>query len=492
MNYLKRTISLLLVIVMVVSLGACGKKKETTSDSSSETEKSKLYQEETRAITVGTWYAVYYTSEHSDVYDQPGVEDIDDAQKNLDNMRTIEEKYNIELYYQNMTWNGIIESINTSIMGGSPDADCYMVDLQFGIPAVVSNFCYPLEKILFPEENGGSDADKANAANVEEKYKKVLTEGSEIVKTLKFTSNGTFLFTANSANLSAYPLGYNADLIKKYALDDPQELANNNKWTWDEWNKDMQAINDPDNEQWAWRGAWTVLLSELLMSNGAHIAGTVADESGKVTEGLTSKATTEVLQQLVDMYRVYHYSFWTQDCDDNWDDNVKAWAAGNIGFWVAAAWISSNFDKDQNMLDKQKMVTWPVGPSGNAETNKSFNETTGTYYMIPNGCVNPQLIFCVMYDYWNWYNDDLSLRDKDDWFRTWTYTDENFNFLKSMADESKDLDMDLWDQVKYDESFQIRGLIETSPDATPVDVSEFQAANKQLVQSYLDNTFNNK
>lgn len=490
MSYLKRTIALMLVVVMVVALAACGKKE--TTEKKEEVEHSKLYQNETRVINVGTWYEVYYTSAHNDVYDQVGVEDLETALMNLNNMRTIEQKYNIELYYYNMTWNGVIESIQTSIMAGKPDNDVYMVDLQFGIPAVVNGYCMPLEKILDPENNGGDATDIANAALMDEKYKDVFSEkGSDIVKTLKFTPGGTFLFTANSVNLSAYALGYNKELIDNHALADPQELAKNKQWTWDEWLKDMIELTDSDNEQWGFRGPWTTLLTSLLLSNNASIAsGTNMDSNGKVVEGITSENTTEVLKFLADMYNTYHVSFWDASCDNAWDDNVFAWAQGNIGFWVAAAWISQSADPDQNMLDKQKMVTWPVGPHGNADTNKSFNETTGTYYMIPVGVENPQLIYCVMYDYWNWYNNDLSLRDDEKWFATWCYTPENLETIRSMADSKDDLTMELWDQVDYDENFQIRGLIETGTDATHIDVSEFQAANKQLVQAYLDKIFN--
>lgn len=494
MRNFKKTVSFVLVGTMLAALVACGKKND--ENGSQQVEKSKLYQENTRDIYVGTWYDVWYTSAHQKIEDNPNVADVETATMNLNNMRKIEQKYNIRLYYDNLTWNGVIESINTSIMAGKPEEDVYMCDLQFGIPAVVNHYGYSLEDILTPGDSA-SEADKTNAALVDEKYLDVFSDaGSDVVSTLKFTNDGTYLFGAKAVNLSAYCLGYNKRLINAAGQDDPYELKMNGQWTWDKWMEEMRALtqdtdNDNVTDQWGFRGAWTVLLTELLMSNNTHIAGTVADPTtGKVTEQLTSEATTEVLNFLADMYQTYKVSFWDADCDSNWDDNVYAWANGNIGFWIAACWISQSADPDQKMYEDQGMVTWPVGPHGNADTNPGFNQTTGTYYMIPAGIENPQLIYCVMYDYFNWYDNDLTLRDDEEWWLEWAYSEQNLDVLRSMADTDQDLTMELWDQVKFDEEYQIRGIIETGAGTEPITVAGFQQANKQLVQDYLDTIFN--
>ena len=146
MSYLKKTVAVLLVAVMVIGLVACGNKsKETPVE---EVKKSPLYQDTTRTLYIGSWYEQYYTSAHDDIYDNPSVADVETAEMNLQNMRTIEKRYNVELYYNNLTWNGVIESINTSIMAGTPDCDVYMLDLQFGLSAIVNDYAYSLEYIL--------------------------------------------------------------------------------------------------------------------------------------------------------------------------------------------------------------------------------------------------------------------------------------------------------------------------------------------------------
>lgn len=240
MSYLKKAVSIMLAATMVLSLAACGKDKEAGSD---EVEKSALYQETTRALEIGSWYEQYYTSDHTDVYDNPKVDDIENAEKQLNNMRTIEKRYNITLAYNNLTWNGVIESINTSIMAGTPECDIYMVDLQFGIPAVLNSYAMSLEDILL-------NSQEAKDGKIEQKYIDVLSGESDVMTTLQFTTDGlNYLFGGKALNLAGYTLGYNKDLIEQYALTDPYELYVNNNWTWDEWLKDMIAITqDTDGD----------------------------------------------------------------------------------------------------------------------------------------------------------------------------------------------------------------------------------------------------
>ena len=486
MNYLRKTVAIMLMLVMVVGLVACGNKEEAPSGT--ETKNSPLYQEKTRTLTIGSWYEQYYTSAHTDINANPKVTDVETAEMNLKNMRTIEQRYNILLYYNNLTWDGVIESINTTIMAGAPDCDVYMVDLQFGIPAVLNDYAMSLEYILKESDN---------ASLIEDKYKDVFSEsGSNVIQTLQFTPDGlTYLFGGKAINTNGYALGYNKELIKQYGLTDPYELYMNNKWDWNEWLKDMKAITadtdgDGVTDQWGFRGPWTTLLQQLLMSNGAAIASVKADADGKVTEKLTSKETTEVLNFFYDMYQTHKLSFWDADCDAAWNDNVYAFAKGNIGFWTDALWINSEADADQNMLKTLGVVNWPVGPSGDVATNPSQNATTGTYFFIPVGTENPALVYCVMYDYFNWYNDDLSYRDDLEWATNWAYTNENLEVFKSMGDETRDFTTDLWQMITWAEEAQPRGLIETGADAEAITVSAFQQANKQIVQDYLDINFN--
>ena len=81
---------------------------------------------EPRTIRVGTWYRHYYDSNDTDIYANPDLTNPDTAQMQLDNLRRVEEKYNVRIEFVNLTWEGTIESINVSIMAGAPDCDIYL------------------------------------------------------------------------------------------------------------------------------------------------------------------------------------------------------------------------------------------------------------------------------------------------------------------------------------------------------------------------------
>ena len=104
--------------------------------------------DEPRTIKIGTWYDHYYDSTHTDIYDDPSVADEELAQKHFDVVKEVEEKYNVKLEFVNLTYDGIQESINTSILAGTPDCDIYEVDMTFGIPAALNGFVTNLEEVL--------------------------------------------------------------------------------------------------------------------------------------------------------------------------------------------------------------------------------------------------------------------------------------------------------------------------------------------------------
>ncbi len=472
---MKKIVSLLLVLCMVFALTACGETASTTDNggASNTTAAANTTQNggnndktDARKLYIGTWYTSYYTSEHHDIYDNPDVTDIEIAQMQLDNMRAVEEKYNIELYYKNLTWNGVIESINTSIMAGKPNCDIYMVDLQFGIPAVLNNYAEDVSAFL-------SDDDVALSG-------------------FSFTSDGgTYLFKASGIETSAYPLGYNKTILAAAGCEDPYELYQKGEWTWDAWNEMMSKVNDPDNNVYAFRGAWNVTLTALLFSNNAWIASPDhVDADGNLVEGLSSQNTSEVLNQLHKIYKDEGWSFWNDECDSDWNSNVYAWGTGNAVFFVAAHWIAQEADPEHQI--NFGIVPWPTGPSvKEGETVKKFNQSSGTFYMIPKGINNPELIYNVIHDYTAWYGDDVDLRDNTEWAEEWIGGSEasetNFEVLVSMADETSDLGLELWDQVKFSDEANPHNIVSSSYEC---EVSQCIEINKQIVQDYLDTNFN--
>lgn len=466
-RYRKLT-AIIIVLVMMLSLMACGKDKsketnnnitsgaEATPAQATPTESGK--SGEKRVITVGTWYEHYYTSDHKDISDNPNVTNAETAQMQLDTIRAIEEKYNIELKFINLTWNGVIESINTSIMAGQPDCDIYEVDLQFGIPAALNGYATDIKSFL------KDDSDILN---------------DQIVMSPMDLSymglDGITLFKQSFINLNGYPLGFNMDMVKEAGLENPQDLYDRGEWTWENWRKYLLALTkDTDGDSvtdvYGYGGWWTNMLNQMLMSNGANIAGST-------TTGINSPATIEVLDFIYNMYNTDKIARpWNQD---NWDENTTVYADGKIAFWPTAPWVMQQYG-GADLSFEVGIVPWPVGPSGSLENN-NHTMTSGSYYFIPKGVENPELVYNVFQDWTNWYDGDLTLRDNTDWAEDNMLTERNFDYLKMMGEKEQ---FDIWGALGLNDNFSLVPIMSGEKTA-----SQYAEESKLVIQDAMDAYF---
>jgi len=378
------------------------------------------------------------------------------AQMMLDNMRAIEEKYNIVLEYVNMTFQGIQESISTSIMAGVPDVDVYEVDLQFGIPAALSGLGVSLE------EMGLQGTDVFNEQTVA-KYLDIngIDEHS--------------LFISSLNDVNAYTLAFNMNLIKEANLENPQDLYDRGEWTWEKWREYLiELTKDTDNDGsidvYGWSGYWTNLLTALLFSNNTTIAG-------GPNETLSSSATIEVLDFINTIYNIDRTARpWDQS---NWEINNKLYAEGKSAFWIGAHWLFSE-QGGADLPFEIGVVPWPTGPHGNDETN-FYSNVSGNYFMIPKGVENPRLVYDVVFDWLNWYNYDRSVAEDLDWHMDMYMTDRNFEYALMMTNRAG---FDIWQSLGLADGLSLVPLMDGQK--TPAQIAE---ESRQLVQDALDNYF---
>lgn len=409
-----------------------------------------------RIITLGTWYDRYYVSKHTDITDDPQLAFVDTAQMRLDRMREIEEKYNIILQYVNLTYQGVRESINTSVREGEPDVDIYEVDIKFGLPAVMNGYAVSLEEMELKDTD-------------------VFTTQT-VLKYLSLSEqNETYLFTpTNSGAVNAYVLAFNMDMINDAGLENPQDLYDRGEWTWDKWNEYLKALTmdvngDGLTDIYGFSGYWTHLLNNLLMSNGTGIA------SGE-NETLSSPETLEVLDFI---YSMYNDNKTARPWDNsNWDINNELYSAGLSGFWVGADWLFSE-QGGAELPFEIGVVPWPCGPNGNVETNRHSMPQTN-WYFIPKGVENPRLVYDVIYDWINWYDGDLSVGVDWEWSKSMYMTERNFQYALFMDSRPG---IDLWDNL--DVTLDLVSMLQG--ELNPVSIVE---RNKHLYQTALDNYFN--
>ena len=489
MKNIKRFLALGLVAALAVAAG-CGSTDETPATVGA------AASGHNSNISIGTWWVQYYDSsnesmdESSDWVNAQDKEGDDEATKasnainrnvaqlKWDNVAKIEEKYDITFQWDNLTYAGVQESINTSILAGSPDCDIYLVETSFGIPAQMNGLALDLKTIL-PEDHD---------LFTDQKIMTYLDLGDGKACILKRVE-------AQGQVESTYPLGFNMQMLEENGLEDPRDLYARGEWTWDkfiEYCKVLTQDTDGDGQidQYGFDGyAGGEVFENLMMSNGASIA------SG-TTETLTDSKVGECLQMLQDMYVTYNVCAPYDFEGEPWNTNRTSYREGNIGFFPIAACVAadaSDYDYDGSvgytLPFDTAYVQWPVGPSGNQDTNAGKNATGGEYYIIPANVQEPEEVINFLYDYWNWFDGDTSIRDDKatlNWWYGVTAKDEelqnqNFDVMNYCGLRTE---FDLWQSmnVSYDFASLIKG------EMTP---AQFQETYKQEVQDGIDAFFNN-
>lgn len=409
-----------------------------------------------RVIRIGTWYSHFYDSTHTSIDDNPNYDDPDEAQMQFDNLKAVEEKYDVEIEFVNLTFNGVRESINTSILAGQPDCDIYEVDLQFGIPAALNGFATNLDDVL---------PASADILNDQEIFSKVDLG----------TGDGTYLFrtvTASSQLEDTYMLAYNKQMLDEAGLEDPNALYEKGEWTWDKWREYMLALTqdtdgDGVTDVYGYGATWTALFTNLLMSNGTGVA------MGP-TESFSSPEVAEVLDFIYNMYNVDHIARpWNAE---DWDSNQNAYMDGKVAFFIDAAWIS-NANQDSELSFDVTWCPWPIGPSGNQETNALKSAAKGNAWMIPAGVKDPEFVYNVFEDWANWYDGDTELRDGNlTWWEDSAVTEENYAVMEYMGTRGS---VDVWEALGLEWDF-------TALLSGEMTAAQFQETYKQSVQDALD------
>ncbi len=479
----KKLLAMLLALTMVLSLAACGNKEvaeteatptkaptvteavaEATPTTAPVVEKYAKFDFGGRVIKVGLWWDYYYTSIHKEISEDPGLSNTEVAQLKLDNVRRIEEKYNCTIEFTNFGWDGIKESINTSITAGTPECDIYLTDLQFGIPAVVNGLAQDLTG-LAPENSD-------------------LFGEQKVIKSLE-ALGGTYFFAETGLPDRGIFLGYNETMIEDLGLEDPQALYAKGEWTWDKFAEyALAGTKDNDNDGtvdvYGYGGIFTDLVNGLVMNNGGSIAGTT-------TEGLSTQPVTEALDFINRLFNVDQSARpWN---GDDWNDNLLAWSDGKVMFWTAQAWslkqeVDAAIAEGAELPFTYHVVPYPVGPSGDG---KAYSPVAGNWYIIPVGVQEPDKVFQIFEEFLNWHGGDSELRDDPTLFEASFLTTEDVELAYSTGINLK---LDPWGSLtpNFDFGGSIWWPIIVNKDTT---VAQAVEASKPVLQDALKTFYGN-
>ena len=145
---LRKVMAVMLAAALTCSMAACGNdaKSPAPTDAPVSGDENKpsipsVASGKNEEISIGTWWYQYYDSSNesmdvspdwTNAQEAPGDSEETKKSKELnrqiaqykwDNVKRIEEKYGVTFYWENLTYEGTKDSINTSILAGAPDCD---------------------------------------------------------------------------------------------------------------------------------------------------------------------------------------------------------------------------------------------------------------------------------------------------------------------------------------------------------------------------------
>ena len=182
--------------------------------------------ENPRHLTFALWWDLYYDSDDESWEVSPSATGKESEIMRFDNVKNIEETYNVTYEFVNATWDGVQDSINNSILAGEPDFDMYMVDLMaFGVPAVMNGLATDLHTVLDPDDP-------------------FLKHEDPILDYIELPNGAVSLIYpkgAEDAVASTNPLAFNLQMIQEANLEDPRDLYERGEWTWDAFTEHCQC-----------------------------------------------------------------------------------------------------------------------------------------------------------------------------------------------------------------------------------------------------------
>ncbi|MCR4621611.1 MAG: ABC transporter substrate-binding protein [Clostridiales bacterium] len=450
---MKRLLALILVALMVVSM------------------LSAFADEEPRDITLAVWWDMYYDSDDESWEADPSATGKETDIMRFDNVKTIEDTYNVTFEFVNPTYAGTIDSLNNSILAGEPDFDIYTVELGWGVPAVMNGLACDLRDVLDPDDP-------------------MLSHEDPILNYVDL-SNGavSLLYAQGAANQvdHVYNLAFNLQMIQEANLEDPRDLVARGEWTWDKFREYCFALTkdidgDGVTDVYGYGGWLGDFLPYWFMSNGTYVAATA-------TENLSSPEVGETLKFLQDLYITDKVAYPIPE-ESGWDICRWLYRDKKVAFCTTTTWILDNYKDyttaDPNLDFDMVFIPYPIGPSGNAETN-STQLANSNYWLIPSNVEDPKLVYNVLRQYVNWFQGDTELRD-DPLELEWHYVSTSNKF--ELQEENFEVMMEYGSRTMVDflnifiNDIPFRQFLDG--EYTP---AQLQEQYKQVVQNALDDLF---
>lgn len=469
---LKKATIMLLIATLVLSLFGC-KDNNDGSETANDTEVGQDSSDVTgvdevtesfedrfdaidmggRVIKVAAWWQVVPSS--ADEAPDPA-EDTPEELAKYENLKRIEEKYNVQVEFVNVPWDDLLPQLTTSVMSGAPYADIVFLPPNFAVPAVINDLVLPISEYSRDNSDVNTDQIAVESAGY-------LIDDEYMVKPVGTIVNSSFLC-------------YNKELMESLGLKDPQTLylEDPDAWNWDtflDYAKTATADTDGDNniDQYGLSGWVNLYVNNFIAANGGAIYKDYTNE-----QGIDSPETMEALEFINQLHNVDQVVNDSADLYD-WAANTWAYTEGNNLFFSAYGWY---FTENKPTFD-YGIVPFPKGPSntGNTAFGISYDG-----FCIPAGVENPQDVYQVLEELLWFFGDDPYVRDDavEEWLQSVWLTQEDIDMYFEINDNMGQVELQEF-IPGYPFGSVVSGIINDQKT-----VAQVVEENKQIAQDAID------
>lgn len=414
MKKFKRLIAVLITAAMILSMSACsGGGGNTSSDNSSSNSSEKEGESSENSESKGT-DAPLETKDNVNQNDNTnggtlkylGCYDLTKAGDIKAFYKHFKEQYNSEIEVEIVPDGTIMEKLAAYIQAdASPD----LVDKRD------NSFPYFIGQNMYAPLDDYIDLDTPEWMDVKDFIDSVQVKGKHYYYPWVYVVSGTFLI-------------YNRGLFEEYGVDDPNELYENNDWTWDTFKKCMTDFitKSPEEDTLGVYGAFN---TSFINSTGKAM---ISYEDGQLVNNIK---TTEIerAQNFLEQLRKEGISN-IQYKDYN-NVATEPLIGGNAAFHSMGDWIITTYSTAQ-MNDSSLdffFVPFPRDPNASEYYHK-----LGTFgYFVPAGSKNVDLaakfITCARLKN---VDDELAEKIKTSTINSKNYTEEQYERWEYFQDFS--------------------------------------------------------
>lgn len=371
---MKKFISVVVCLAMVITLAACSKKPTETTDTPAATQAPAASEAPEAQATPTTaapaydfggitlkigWY-------NADGAPDPSADAMSEAFYNR--IKYVEDNYNCKIEFVDCTGDYYNKYV-TSVLAGDPIVDIGYC-MTYHVPSLVEGgIIQPLDNYSSYDFNAYKWRPDVTEAG--------LYKGKHYVELMK--------------NYEVrYGIFWNKTLFEKYGLPDLYQLYQNDEWNWAKFKEiaiqgnqdtnndgtiDIYGFNARESLDWCY-----------LYSNGANVVSKT--DSGMLID-LSDSKVVEALTALQDFTTTVPYRNAIDWNTESWDSFITGFRDGKYMMCLEESWIAGSYlnSADGGMVDEWGWVPFPKGTS--ATDYSCYGKEFGCYSML-NGIDNPE------------------------------------------------------------------------------------------------------